>query len=324
METKKDLPKPEKHPASRKKNRNPAILLASIALLFAVLAAGELGFHENEISKHMHVLRAQDEQSQLVINQLQHTVAVTDRQLHEQQLALSQLQQKTSGKQNVWILAEVNYLVNQANYHVRFDRDVAAAIALLQAADQRLAVLEDPKLLDLRQSLTRAITDLQTVPSVDVPGILLKINALQEKAEQLPLRLPTSLAEKAAIISASKLTWQQALQSTWRTLKQLVVIRRVDQPISPLLSIEQQVYLQQNLQILLQQAAFAALRNQNTVYQNSLLQAKTLIQRYYTLDAPITQAVMQQLNQLRTINVTPVLPDLMDLIRALQTVKEGA
>lgn len=310
----------EKPVNSRKKlHRNPGVLLAAVALLFAILAAGELGFHEQEMSKKLEASHNELQQNQTAISSLKDQLTDTQNQFQQQQTLLNQLQQQTIGKQDSWVLAEVNYLVNQANYHVRFDRDIEAAIALLQTADQRLAGLDDPKLLDLRQSLAHAITDLQAVPKVDLPGILLRLTTLQEKIVQLPLRIPVAMSEKT-ITKSTPLNWQEALQNSWHTLKQLIVVRRIDQPVMPLLSVEQQVYLQQNVQILLQQAAFTALRNQNVVYQNSLNQALDLIQRYYAPDSPITQAVVQSLHELQAIDVAPQLPDLTDVATIAQKI----
>jgi uroporphyrin-III C-methyltransferase len=305
-----------------KVRRNPALLLATIALIFAILAAGELGFHERSMSKQLAAMQAQAQQSQTAAAQLQNQLANNQKQLQQQQTALTDLQQQVNGKQDSWVLSEVNYLVQQANYYVRFVQDAATAIALLQAADQRFATLDDPKFLGLRQLLTKSISDLQAVPKVDVAGILLKLNNLQQQVNQLPLLLPRLMPEKSAV-NANKASWRQALQTSWQTLRQLIVVRRVDKAIAPLLSLQDQTYLQQDVQLLLQQAEFAALRNQNEIYQNSLHQAKTLIQRYYASGAPITQSVVQTLTDLQAINVTPSLPDLTHLAQVMQKAKQG-
>jgi uroporphyrin-3 C-methyltransferase len=277
------------------------------------------------LDKQLNAMRAQTKQDQARVAQLQTQLTATQKQLQQQQATVTELQQQTSGKQDQWLLAEINYLVQQANYHLRFARDVSTALALLETADQRFAMLDNPKLLNLRELLTKAIGDLQALPKVDTAGILLKLNNLQQQVTQLPLLVPKIAVEKSATdVESNKITWRQALQSSWQALSQIIVVRRIDQPITPLLSVQEQTYLQQNIQLLLQQAGFAALRNENDAYQNSLRQAQMLIQRYYLTTAPLTEGVTKALAALQAINVTPSLPDLTNLAQATQQAKQGA
>jgi uroporphyrin-3 C-methyltransferase len=251
----------------------------------------------------------------------------TQEQLQQQQTALAQLQQATTGKQKAWILAEVNYLAQSADYHLRFAHDVPTAIILLQTANQRLAELDNTNIVDLRQLFSKAIVELQATPRVDAAGILSQLNALQEKTDQLPLApvvLPAEKNTQPLLNPPEANTWQRALALSWQTLQKLIVVRRVDQAVKPLLSVEQQGYLQQNLRLLLQRAEFALLRNQATAYQSSLQQAQALIQHYFALDAALTKAVSQNLSELQRVNVAPVMPDISALVTAVQKISANA
>jgi uroporphyrin-3 C-methyltransferase len=310
------------------KRKNPGVLIASIALLVAILIAGEVGFYEHAsdkklsaIKQNLIALQIKTQQQQFASQQLNNTLIGLQTQFQQQQINLNQLQQLTTGKQSGWLLAEVNYLVQLANYNVRFTRDVPAAIALLQTADQRLTTVDDPALIAIRHQLVKNIADLQAVPKVDLAGVLLRLTTLQQQVTQLPLQLPTAPPETVTSkpeVDKTKPAWRRELAASWHSLRQLVIIRRVEQPITPLPSVMQQAYLQQNLQLLLQQARAAVLRDQTDIYQANLQQAKDWIQRYFVHDAALTQAVVQSLTDLQKMNVAPALPDLDPLVQSVQ------
>src|SRR5690606_32604161 len=70
-------------------------------------------------------------------------------------------------------------------------------------------------------------------------------------------------------------------QSIWQDLKQAVTIRRLDQPLPPLLAPEQHYYLKQNLRLMLEQASLALLDKNAEVYQASLTKAAAWLTQYF-------------------------------------------
>jgi len=311
-----------------KKRLNFTLLIASLGLILSVVIAIGLGYRFWQSyrvlpqAKNFFVsLHKQTQQNKNSLSGLQNNVADLQTQLQQQQVIVVQLQRLKEGDQHPWIFSEVNYLIQLAYYNLTFTRDVPAATALLQLADQRLGILNDPTLSNIRQLLAKHIVTLQAIPPLDLAGLLARLNALQEQVLQLPLRKPLPTPEKSAAKPATAETlpaWRRALQASLDTLQKLVVIRRSDQPIVPLLPQEQQAYLQHNLQLLLQQAQSATLRGQADVYQMSLQQAKIWIQHYFASDTPATQAILRTLNELQKINVRPALPDLTNLIQTVQ------
>lgn len=308
-----------------KPRKNPAILIAGIALIFSILAAVELGFYEHENTNNITAIKsavtALQEQAQSSTQQLTNTLTHLQQQATQQQNTIAELQQITSNKQSGWLLSEANYAVRLADYKLRFMRDVPTAIALLQSADASLATLDDPNLLTLRQLLAKNIADLQAVPKVDMVGILTRLTVLQQQVAQLPLQVSVLSPEKSAANTAIDNTlpmWRRASAESWHTLKQLIVIRRVDKPIEPLPSVINQAYLQQNVQLLLQQARVAVLHNQADIYQSSLQQAKDWIKRYFSINVALTQSLTQNVSDLQKIDIAPPLPDLTKLEEAAQ------
>ena len=104
---------------------------------------------------------------------------------------------------NDWLLAEADYLVKLAGRKLFLEHDAVSATKLMESADQRIAALNDPSLVSLRQSITNDITKLRTIPLIDRDGLVLRITSLQQQVDTLPLAnaiLPeTAVVEKKAV-----------------------------------------------------------------------------------------------------------------------------
>lgn len=250
--------------------------------------------------------------------QLQSEMGALQKRVQEHTTILSTLQQMSKGDVATWRFAEAKYLVQLAYYHLTFTRDVQAALSLLQTAEQRIAALDDPSLLQIRQLIANNIVALQAVPRVDIAGLLTRITALQMQVSQLPTIGLPSLKSTEEETDESLSPLRKAVHDSWSTLQKIVVIRHDDTSIHPLLSPEQQTYLQQNLQLILQQAQWAALREQEDVYQSSLKQAQKWIEHYFADSLPPTRAFLHAITELQNINVQPTLPDLAPLARQMQ------
>lgn len=241
--------------------------------------------------------------------------------LEQQQAALARIQQLSGNDHDDATVNEAHYLVQLAYYNLQFTKDINSALLLLQVADQKLAALSDPKLLNVRQLLAKNIESLQALPKLDLAGILSRLNALQLQMTQLPILMP-SIKSTSVIKDESDNNlpaWRKALHHSWETLSRLIVIQKNNQAITPILATEQQAYLQQNLQLQLQQAQWAVLHGQQNVYITSLKQVQNWIQRYFAQNATVTQATLQGITELLQINVQPVLPDISKTLQAFKS-----
>ena len=102
------------------------------------------------------------------------------------------------------------------------------------------------------------------------------------------------------------------------SLESLVVIQQHDRAVEPLLSPEQGHYLRQNLQLLLEQAQLALLRQQQVIYETSLSRSIELIGRYFDAANSATQALSQALEQLNRLQVAPQMPSINGSLDKLQ------
>ena len=323
-----------------------AVVLALIALL-AVPALGYWSYLElqalrekqtaastqlaDEIASKNSALRNQ-------VNKLEDELARLDDEREAQNLllertqtrlsdAIKQVEAGRSTSEADWRLAEAQYLLRLANQRVLMEQRPEGALTLLRSADKVLADLDDVSLYGLRQALAQDIAKLEAVPKLDVEGTYLRLAALIDQSRELPTlsleqqrQLPDMLKEITPDVVDE--TLQQDIQSAFEramsSLESLVVIQQHDRAVEPLLSPEQGHYLRQNLQLLLEQAQLALLRQQQVIYETSLSRSIELIGRYFDAANSATQALSQALEQLNRLQVAPQMPNINGSLDKLQ------
>lgn len=241
--------------------------------------------------------------------------------------AIKQVEAGRSTSETDWRLAEAQYLLRLANQRVLMERRPEGALTLLRSADKVIADLDDLSLYSLRQSIAQDIAKLEALPKLDVEGTYLRLAALIEQARELPTlsleqqrQLPELLQEitPAALDETLKQDVQSALGRALSSLENLVVIQRHDRAVEPLLSPEQGHYLRQNLQLLLEQAQLALLRQQQTIFTTSIDRTTDLLTRYFDAENSTYQAMSQALGQLKTLQVSPQMPNISGSLETLQ------
>lgn len=323
-----------------------AVVLALIALL-AVPALGYWSYLElqalrekqtaastqlaDEIASKNSALRNQ-------VNKLEDELARLDDEREAQNLllertqtrlsdAIKQVEAGRSTSEADWRLAEAQYLLRLANQRVLMEQRPEGALTLLRSADKVLADLDDVSLYSLRQALAQDIAKLEAVPKLDVEGTYLRLAALIEQSRELPTlsleqqrQLPDMLKEITpdAVDETLQQDIQSALGRAMSSLESLVVIQQHDRAVEPLLSPEQGHYLRQNLQLLLEQAQLALLRQQQVIYETSLSRSIELIGRYFDAANSATQALSQALEQLNRLQVAPKMPNINGSLDKLQ------
>lgn len=152
-----------------------------------------------------------------------------------------------------------------------------ATVALLEQADQLLKQFNEPKIFAIRQAIAKDIAQIQAIPAVDIAGLLSQLDAAQNSINNLSIPLPEneskSTLDQSQTSSNNSSTWSTHLQESMNILGKLVVIRRHDQEVKPLLSPLLEAALKENLRLNLQEAQWAVLNHDTFVYQLVLKQA---------------------------------------------------
>lgn len=262
-------------------------------------------------------------------NQADETQSLVEKQtkvVANNEAAIVHLLKLTGGSQTDWILAEIEYLIRMANLTLHFQHNIPTTLALLQTADAHLRSIGSLKLLAIRKMLAHDIVALEAVPQVDIPGIYLRLQALDNQVEKLPL-IEDDLKFKADTdadsqpVTSTNGKWRDTLNNSWRAIKKIIVVRRRQQPIEPLISLQRRNLLDLTIHVLFAQAQWALVQEQETIYKSCLQQIQSLIHSYFIQTNSKTQQLEQALDGLAQQNIAPTLPDISDsleVIRQLQ------
>jgi|GEM_PF-301399 len=231
---------------------------------------------------------------------------------------LKELAQQQQADPREWLHAEAEYLLRLANQRLQLERDVKGAKALLNAADERLHEADNPALVPIRRAIQSELASLDSVPVIDRTGLYLALMAQQEQLARLPLK--QDIEEIAAGKGDAKPTggWREQLATLGSELKDLVTVRRHDQPLEALITPQQESYLRQNVRLLLEQAQLALLKSEPKLYQASLDKAIELVEGYYATDNDGVANSIDKLKSLRDNEVRPELPDISESSQLLK------
>lgn len=294
---------------------SPKAFPVTLSLLTLVLILGTAALwvetqrnnHElKETQKHLMSLKA----AQTTIENNLNTQENQSTQLNHQIAALTD---RLSSGQRTYKVSEITYLVRIANLRLTTQYDVTSALILLKQANQEINALNDPTMETFREALVKNISTLQAITPVDITSLSDQLTQLQSQVANLSILVApkpnTSILENTPR-QAEKKWWDRAWDNIRASLKQLVVITHQSEDIPAMMTPDQQIYLQENLQLLIMQAQWAALNHNNDLYQSSLKQAKDWVNKYYVQNSANTQAFLKALDNLLSLNLSPHFPDL--------------
>jgi uroporphyrin-3 C-methyltransferase len=308
-----------------------ALVLALAAGGFAYLLWQRLQKIDHDLTGSLAELRQSSQQSTDTLrNELNTQMDALSRQQtslseRQQQLedAVSAMRELAGRDQQQWVLAEVEYLLLIANQRLQLQGDVPTAIAALNMADSRLRDLGDPGLLGVRRTIASEISRLKAVARPDIDGIALNLNGLAGQVDRLALRttklrLPTAEHPGAESAPAEHPAWRTALNKVWAELKTLVVIRRHEQPVRPLLGPEEEFLIRQVLTLRLQAARTALITTDETLFRTSLQEARSWLDSRFDQNDPAVVSMAAELQRLESVTIHPVLPDVSGSLRQLR------
>ena len=224
---------------------------------------------------------------------------------------------------NDWLMAEAEYLIQLANHRLLLEKDVATAKVALKAADARLAEVADPALLRIRKILNKDLQALNLVTTIDLAGLSVSLSSLSSNIPNLPLRTPDpkthKLNQEEKSSASSQVNGVKDLPAAiWKDIKSLIVIRKHDKPLEPLLAPNQHFFLIQNLALLLEQSRLALLNGNNQIYQERLKVTKKWITQYFDGEHNVTRNMLASIDELQKFDIDPALPDISSTFSAIK------
>jgi uroporphyrin-3 C-methyltransferase/uroporphyrinogen III methyltransferase/synthase len=254
------------------------------------------------------------------VKALQGKVAVLEAKQVEsqgQQLALEQLYQDLAKNRDDWALAEVEQVLSTASQQLQLAGNVRGALIALQNADARLSRADRPQFIAVRRAIARDIDNLKSLPSVDLTGIAVRIDALIGQVDLIPL-----LSDEKPFVVApspkSKLSKDAWSSDLWNEIRQLVRVRSVNNPEALLLSPEEAFFARENLKLRLLNARMALLSRNDSAFRSDLLEADRALLRYFDTRARPTQAAHEIIRQLQDSVLNIDLPTLSHSLAAVR------
>jgi uroporphyrin-3 C-methyltransferase/uroporphyrinogen III methyltransferase/synthase len=263
-----------------------------------------------------------------------------------QQAALEQMYQDISKNRDEWALSEIEQVLSTASQQLQLAGNVQGALIALQNADRSLSRSDKPQFITIRRAIARDIEKLKALPSVDQPGIALRLDNVISQIDNLPLlsdekpaepiapsRVNSSgvatppVAGKAAAPADRTLgqrmteTWRNWSHEMWDDIRQLIRVRTVDNPDALMLSPSESYFVRENLKLRLLNARLALLSRNEGTFRDDLNTAQQQLVKYFDTKARSTQAAQALLRQVQANNVTIDVPDLSESLNAVRNYK---
>lgn len=267
---------------------------------------------------------ANEKQQHKLIEQLNSDLAQQEKNVHSEVTELTQRLDSTAARvlalttisRDDWKLTEIDYLLRMANQRILLEHEKNNALALAESANGLLAELDSADLFPARKKLNEEIQALKSAHKVDREGIYLQLLAITQQVEALQLIEPLVAedidTEFHGDEESQSQTFGQRIKNfakrIWHKLSTYVRVRDQGRRVDAILPPEDQMYLKQNLRLMLEQAQTALLREEQHVYQASLDKAQTWIRDYYPLNEQ-AEIVLNDLEQLKKNSVQQQLPN---------------
>ena len=221
-----------------------------------------------------------------------------------------------------WILEETRQLLLLAGQRLALSADIELARRALELADRKLQAIAAPDILSVRRQLALEMTALDSVPKIDVDGIVLKLSALADQIDKLPLKGDLDRpdwAEPGAMVGET--TTAGSLGNFGKTilddLGKLVRVRKIDETRPPRLDSAQRFLAFENLRLQLVTAQLSMLRQRPDLFRDSLDKASSWLGDYFE-SSPALDEFAAALETLKARQLIVELPDISGSRNALQ------
>ncbi|PHQ82312.1 MAG: hypothetical protein COB66_00575, partial [Coxiella sp. (in: Bacteria)] len=309
----------------QKNTRGSGPWMAVVAIIIAIVAVVVAGFSWEQYrsfkeSNDSAVLSTSASTQALKDNlqQVQSSLAAT-------QQNVMQLMRSVGSNQQQSALSQIAYLINLANLQLNISHDTASSLHMLTLAQSKVEALSDPRLFPLNKALLKDISALQNVPKFNLTKVVSDIDTLSNDVTTSSL-MPNQTDLKKAVAKSEtdvaktdtnkKDKWYNRFWHHLSGIKDLIIIRRNNPNMAPLLDAAQQTLIKSTIQSKLLLAEYAAVQHDNTLYQRHLKTVEKWIKTYY-FDSVNRHSLLAQIETLQNVNVSPSTPNIGDTISVL-------
>ena len=281
---------------------------------------GELGADLAQSKVALAQAQAALKESQSRISELEARVVETQ----ESRVAIEEMARELNRSADDRMLAEVEQLLILASQQLQLAANVRGALLAMQAADARLARTEKVPSTGLRRVLNQDMERLKALPQVDSVGIAVKLDALVQQADPLPLVVPETLPAARVAARARTLDepgFTRVARDFWDEMKGLVRIRELQAGDAALLAPAQTYFLRENLKLRLLAARVALLARDESSFRDDLKAAQGWVAKYFDSKARVNVNALATLKGLAESPVSIAVPDINASLSAVRSAR---
>ncbi|MGH8442470.1 MAG: uroporphyrinogen-III C-methyltransferase [Nevskiaceae bacterium] len=238
--------------------------------------------------------------------------------------AIARLNETVEGGRTRVQLAAVEQLLLMANDRLQLAHDANSALRALDLADQRLSRLNDPRLLPVREALSRERAALTTMALPDTTGFALALGDIQKRAATLPLRVHVpdrgeAPAATGPAQAADGTRLERVVANVKAALSGLFSLRRDDTTGTRLLRPDEAALVGQILELKLEGARLALLARDGLAFRELTGAARDWLARHYDPADTDVQLALTKLDELHGQVLAPAPPDISRSLTLLRT-----
>ena len=314
-------------------------VLAILALLLNGLLWERLSTLQDQLTRQTAEAGATAAEARTLVRQTQEQErtlaarqAVLEARLGEVALQRSQLEelmQSLSRTRDENLVVDIESAIRLAQQQAQLTGSVEPLLAALRTAEQRVQRAPQARLAPVQRALARDMARIKSLPIVDTPTLLARLDELVRLADELPLANAVGVAQAPAAPPVARsdnplqVWWQRTLQHVLDELRGLVRVSRIDTPEAALLTPEQSYFVRENYKLLLLNARLGLLARQPEAARADLLKATNTLGKYFDASARRTRAAAELLQQTRTQMQNVELPRADETLAALAAVAPG-
>ena len=267
------------------------------------------------------------------INSIKQTVGELSNQIEKQAAALKGIElatqetlQHVNRSQLGWGLKEIEHVLRMANHRLRIERDIQGTITALKVASSRLHELNDPRLLPVRESVSKQVGKLKNFPYPDWVGISLQLDNIIAGLKQTIIKNAKQQQEKNSAerdIDDNKEEssgWAKLIDRVKNYINDSIKITREEQKLKIFISEQESQHAYEFLRTKLLGAKYAVASRDDDAYHQELEAALAWLKSTDTLKNK--REVIEDLSELNNIDLEPELPDITETNTLLNNTME--
>ncbi len=246
-------------------------------------------------------LQTQYQQSLTKISTLEREQAAYTQKINSLQQQLQQLGSVPKAEPTVWLLADADFLLNNALRKMVLDNDLDATKSLLNEADNVLSQVSDSNVLPVRDAIKADLNQLASLNDVDQNSFMQRLGQLANRVDDMPLLDHTGGEPmEETDVSDSITDWQQNIEKSANSFLNHFIRISDKNSVQDKVFIapNQEVYLRENIRLRLQIAILAVPRQQNELYKQSLEAVGTWVRSYFDVQNDNVKAFLKELDDL--------------------------